>query len=64
MGAGTKANQEELQCHHPEPTENHSIEHKDMVCLTLYLVSFVALVNYVQIEERSVEHVQALPCQK
>ena len=42
-----------------------TIEHSEKPCLActwMYLVGFVAVVNCVQIE-RSVEHVQARPCQ-
>ena len=59
---GTKADQEELQCHH---AENHwkPLNTTEKHALPVYVVGFAAVVNYVQIEKLSVQHVQAYPCQ-
>ena len=40
-----------------------TIENHGKACLAPYVVGFAAVVNYVQIEELSVQHVQACPCQ-
>ena len=40
-----------------------TIENHGKACLAQYVVGFAAVVNYVQIEELSVQHVQACPCQ-
>ena len=40
-----------------------TIENHGKACLAPYMVGFAAVVNYVQIEELSVQHVQACPCQ-
>ena len=65
VGELTKADQEELQCHHAENHWKHlkTIENHGKACLAPYVVGFAAVVNFVQIEELSVQHVQACPCQ-
>ena len=40
-----------------------TIENHGKACLAPYVVGFAAVVNYVQIEKLSVQHVQACPCQ-
>ena len=59
---GTKADQEELQCH---PAESHGkpLKTHGKARLAQYVVGFAAVVNYVRTEELSVQHVQACPCQ-
>ena len=54
-----KRDQEELQCHHPENRWKplKTIKKHGKPCLALYVVGFVAVVHYLQIEEISVQHV-------